>query len=264
MRTWIPDARFLPYMTWKQVEAIPKSDAMVILPVAAIEQHGHHLPLATDTLENNFLLGRALELLRADLPVYAVERVCYGKSNEHLGFPGTMTLSAATFSGVVRDLGASLHASGFRRLVIYNTHGGNSALVNVLARDLRVEFGLQVFSLFFGAGVALPGLDPHEDMYGYHGGTVETSLLLAATPELVHTDQYTSCYIRQPGETGRLVPENGGATYAWITGDISPSGILGDPSAATAEKGRQWRELMAQGIVEALEEMFAFRNRQQF
>jgi len=165
---------------------------------------------------------------------------------------------------VVRDLGASLHAAGFKRLVICNTHGGNAANVSIMARDLRVEFGLQVFTLFFGAGVALPGLDAHEDTYGYHGGEIETSLLLAATPDLVHPDQYTSCYIRGRGETGRLVPENGGATYAWMTSDISPSGILGDPTPATAEKGLAWRELMAAGIVEALEEMFVFRNGQKF
>ena len=163
---------------------------------------------------------------------------------------------------VLRDLATSLHTSGFRRLVLYNTHGGNAPLVALMARDLREELGLQVFTLFFGADAPLPGLDPHEALYGYHGGEVETSLLLAATPDLVHTHQYTSCYIRQRGEVGRLVPEGGGATFAWLTADISPSGILGDPTAATAEKGRQWRELMAQGIAESLEEMFVYRNRQ--
>ena len=263
MRTWIPDGRFLPYMTWKQVEAIPKDEAIVIVPTAAIEQHGHHLPLATDTLLNNFLLGGALELLPSESPIYCVAPVCYGKSNEHLGFAGTLSVSAATLMAVLRDLAASLLASGFRRLVFFNTHGGNSSLVDVMARDIRAEFGLQVFCLF-GADIPLPGLDPHEARYGYHGGEVETSLLLAAAPDLVDVSKYTACYIRGRAEKGRLVPEKGAATYAWLTRDISPSGILGDPAASSAEKGERWRELMAAGIAEALQEMLAFRNSQRF
>src|SRR5450755_935558 len=106
MQTWIPPSRELANLTWKQVEAIDKQAALIVLPTAAIEQHGHHLPLATDTLINNLLLGRALEKLPADLPVYALPAVQYGKSNEHVGFPGTLSVSATTFMSVLRDLGA--------------------------------------------------------------------------------------------------------------------------------------------------------------
>ena len=94
MRTWIPDSRFLPYMTWKQVEAIPKDKAIIIVPTAAVEQHGHHLPLATDTLLNNYLLGHALRKLPDDLPIYSIAPICYGKCNEHIGYPGTILISA--------------------------------------------------------------------------------------------------------------------------------------------------------------------------
>ncbi|HMO64884.1 MAG TPA: creatininase family protein, partial [Verrucomicrobiota bacterium] len=137
MKTWIPPERFLPYLTWKQVEALPKERTLLVLPTAAIEQHGHHLPLATDTLINNFLLGHALRRLPADLPVYALAPVCYGKSNEHLGFPGTLAVSRDTFMATLRDLGASVQAAGFRRLVFFNSHGGNHSLIDVMARDLR-------------------------------------------------------------------------------------------------------------------------------
>jgi creatinine amidohydrolase len=261
MRTWIPDNRFFPYLTWKQVEALDKKNSLIILPTAAIEQHGHHLPLATDTLLNNFILGRALELIPADLPAYALAPICYGKSNEHLGFPATLSVSATTFMAVVRDLGQSVAASGFKRLVIYNSHGGNSSLLDVMARDLRAEFGLQVFRL--GAGVKMPGLAEQEATYGFHAGEFETSLVLAATPELVHTDKYTSAYIRKIGEPGKLLPENGSSTYAWLTRDISPSGVMGDPAASTAENGELWRETMAKAIAEMIEEMFNFRNLQE-
>ena len=152
MKTWIPDSRNFSYLNWKQVEALPKDSTLLVLPTAAIEQHGHHLPLATDTLINNLLLGKALEKLPVDLPVYALPPVCYGKSNEHIGFPGTLSVSAATFMAVVRDIGASLAASGFKKLVLYNTHGGNSSLVDVMARDLRAEFGLRTFALYGSGG----------------------------------------------------------------------------------------------------------------
>ena len=108
MQTWIPDSRNFAYLTWPQVQAIPKDNALLVLPTAAIEQHGHHLPLATDTLINNLLLGHALAKLPAEAPVYALPPVCYGKSNEHLGFPGTLSLSASTFMAVLRDIGASV------------------------------------------------------------------------------------------------------------------------------------------------------------
>jgi creatinine amidohydrolase len=260
MRTWIPDHRFLPYLTWKQVEALDKQSTLIILPTAAIEQHGHHLPLATDTLLNNYILGRTLELIPASLPVYALAPICYGKSNEHLGFPGTLSVSAATMMAVVHDVAQSVHTSGFKRLVIYNSHGGNSSLLDVMARDLRAEFGLQVFRL--GAGVKLAGLSEQEAAYGFHAGEVETSLLLAATPDLVHPDKYTSAYIRKVGEPGKLLPENGSSTYAWLTRDISPTGVMGDPAGSTADKGRAWCEAMAAATAEMLEEMFQFRNLQ--
>jgi creatinine amidohydrolase len=154
IKTWIPDDRQFAYLNWKQVEALDKEATLLVLPTAAIEQHGHHLPLATDTLINNLLLGKAMEKLPKDAPVYALPPICYGKSNEHIGFPGTMSVSAATFMAVVRDLGASVKASGFKRLVLYNTHGGNTSLADVMARDLRAEFGLRTFYLTGAAGVA--------------------------------------------------------------------------------------------------------------
>src|ERR1700680_1923968 len=195
MKTWIPDARNFAYLNWKQVDALPRESTLLVLPTAAIEQHGHHLPLATDTLINNLVLGKALAKLPADLPVYALPPVHYGKSNEHIGFPGTLSLSSSTFLAVLRDLGSSLSKVGFRKLVLYNTHGGNTSLVDVMARDLRAEFGLRVFSLFGSGGASFAGLGEQERTYGFHAGEVETSFLLSAIPELVHTNEYTVNYI---------------------------------------------------------------------
>lgn len=258
MKTWIPPERFLPYLTWKQVDALPRDRTLMVLPTAAIEQHGHHLPLATDTLINNYLLGLALKKVPADLPIFALAPVCYGKSNEHVGYPGTLSLSRDTFMHTLRDLGMSLHAAGFRRLVFFNSHGGNHSLLDVMARDLRAELGLRTFCLFGGGGAS--GLNPQEAAYGFHAGEVETALLLEATPELVHRDQYTVNYIAQVGDPAILKPEFAYATFAWLTRDIAPSGVMGDPGPATAEKGRAWAEEMSDRIARALQEMYAFRE----
>jgi creatinine amidohydrolase len=260
VKTWIPDARNLAYLNWKQVEALPKDSTLLVLPTAAIEQHGHHLPLATDTLINNLLLGKALEKLPADLPVYALPTVCYGKSNEHLGFPGTLSVSSTTFMAVVRDIGASLAAAGFKKVVLYNTHGGNSSLVDVMARDLRAEFGLRMFALYGSGGISFEGPSEQEKTYGFHAGEIETAFLLSAVPELVDTSAYTVNYIAQVDKPEMLRPENAAATFAWLTRDIAESGVLGDPRAATAEKGARWVEQAASRIAAALEAMARYEN----
>ena len=258
MHTWIPSERQFAYLTWKQVEALDREKTLLVLPTTAIEQHGHHLPLATDTLTNNLLLGHALRLLAPQAHVYALPSFCYGKSNEHIGFPGTLSLSASTFMAVVRDIGASVHASGFKRLVLYNTHGGNTSLNDVLARDLRAEFGLRTFCLSGTAGTKFSEISAQEKTYGFHANEFETALLLAATPELVHPQEYTVNYIATLSDPSLLLPEGGPATFSWLTRDIAPSGVLGDPTPATAENGTRWVEAAAINIAKALMAMLEF------
>ena len=258
MKTWIPDSRNFAYLSWKQVDALPRESTLLVLPTAAIEQHGPHLPLATDTLINNLLLGRALEKLAPELPVYALPPVHYGKSNEHIGFPGTLSVSAATFMAILRDLGASISSAGFRKLVVYNTHGGNTSLIDVMARDLRAEFGLRMFSLHGSGGVPFEGLDPQERAYGFHAGEVETSFLLASMPKLVDRSAYTTNYIADIAKPELLRPENTPAIFSWLTADIAPSGVLGDPRPATPEKGERWIEEASTQIAKLLEAMFRY------
>lgn len=262
MRTWVPDARNFAYLNWKQVDALPRASTLLVLPTAAIEQHGHHLPLATDTLINNLLLGHALEKLHAGLSVYALPPVHYGKSNEHLGFPGTLAVSAATFMAVLRDVGGSLSSAGFQKLVLYNTHGGNAALIDVMARDLRAEFGLRTFALHGTGGMSLEGLSPQERAYGFHAGEVETALLLASVPELVDRSAYTVNYIADVSHPELLLPENAAATFAWLTRDIAPSGVMGDPRPATAENGARWLDQAAIRLAAALEAMARYPQQQ--
>ncbi len=259
MKTWIPDSRNFAYLNWKQVDALPRESTLLVLPTAAIEQHGPHLPLATDTLINNLLLGRALEQLSNELPVYALPPVHYGKSNEHIGFPGTLSVSASTFMAVLHDLGGSLAAAGFKKLVLYNTHGGNTSLIDVMARDLRAEFGLRTFALHGSGGIAFEGLNPQERAYGFHAGEVETAFLLASLPDLVDCSAYTVNYIADISQPALLRPENAPAVFAWLTRDIASSGVLGDPRPATAENGARWINQAATRLASALESMFHYQ-----
>jgi creatinine amidohydrolase len=263
MKTWIPDARNFAYLNWKQVDALPRDSTLLVLPTAAIEQHGHHLPLATDTLINNVLLGRALEVLSPDLPIYTLPPVCYGKSNEHIGFPGTIAMSATTYMGVLHDIGASIAAAGFKKLVLYNSHGGNTALNDVMARDLRAEFGLRTFHMSASAGAKPEGLNPQESKYGFHAGEWETAVLLRTTPELVDTTAYTVNYIAQLEVESILSPEQGAVNFAWLTRDIAPSGVLGDPRPATVGNGEKWIAAAAARVAAALEAAFHYQNHHQ-
>ena len=258
MKTWIPDARNFAYLNWKQVDALPRESTLLVLPTAAIEQHGHHLPLATDTLINNLLLGHALSKLPPELSVYALPPVHYGKSNEHIGFPGTLSLTSATFMAVLHDLGSSIASAGFKKLVLYNTHGGNTALIDVMARDLRAEFNLRTFALHGSGGIKFEGLNPQERAYGFHAGEVETALLLASVPELVDRSAYTSNYIADIAKPEILLPENAPATFAWLTSDIASTGVMGDPRPATAENGGKWLDQAASRLAAALEAMLRF------
>jgi creatinine amidohydrolase len=258
VKTWIPDSRNFAYLNWKQVDALPRESTLLVLPSAAIEQHGPHLPLATDTLINNLLLGHALEKLPKDMPVYALPPVCYGKSNEHTGFPGTLSVSASTFMAVLHDVGASIAAAGFKKLVLYNTHGGNTSLIDVMARDLRAEFGLRTFALHGSGGTSFEGLSKQERTYGFHAGEVETAFLLAGAPELVDRSAYTVNYIADVNKPELLRPENAPAVFSWLTRDIAASGVLGDPRPATAENGARWIADAAAHLAAALEAMFRF------
>src|SRR5258708_31248256 len=139
-------------------------------------------------------------------------------------------------------LGASIASAGFQKLVLYNTRGGTISCVDVMARDLRAEFGLRTFYLSGSGGAKFDDLDPQEKTYGFHAGELETSLLLAACPELVHPDCYSVNYIAQTDDPQTLRPEGGPANFPWLTRDIAPSGVMVDPRPSTAEKSARCLE----------------------
>src|SRR5512145_2602684 len=165
----IAESRFLPYLTSEQVAHLPdKERCVVVLPLASIEQHGPHLPLFTDSIIAQEVLRRALRLLPEHVHVWHLPLLAYGKSNEHAGFAGTMTLTSETLIRVLKDIGQSVARSGFRRFAIVNAHGGNTEIVDFVIRDIREQTGLLVFALHLYLRVAVPrqGLSEAEQQYG--------------------------------------------------------------------------------------------------
>lgn len=210
---------------------------LVILPTAAIEQHGPHLPVGVDSILGQGLLARALALLAPGLPVHVAPPILVGKSAEHADWPGTLTLGTRTFAALVRAQVEQLHRLGFQKIAIWNTHGGNSAVLVPLIRELQSLPGLRVGMLQSGYK---PTQSPQEAAHGFHAGEWETALMLAFAPSLVRRAKAVCHYPAQLDDAGELRPESAALTFGWTTRDIAPQGVIGDPTLATSERGETW------------------------
>lgn len=255
------EQRFLPRLTRKQVRELPKEDALVILSIGAIEQHGDHMPVMTDALVGEATLTQAMEHVDPNANIWVLPPISYGKSNEHIGIPGTISLSAETLMGIVKDIANSLHTSGFRRLLLFNTHGGNKDLLNVAAREIRISTGLMVFQLAPSSlDTASDIIDADELEYGIHGGDYETSILLAVKPNWVEM-QYAAREMPDMSRFEFLTLESK-IRFAWKMDDISTSGIMGDATVATAEKGRIIQDRNVEILAKAFLEISRFEIEQ--
>lgn len=244
----MPSTVLLAELTREHVrELAPRATA--VLPTAAVEQHGPHLPLATDTFACTAVCQRAAELASADVPVVVAPTLPYGFSQHHLPHPGVLTLASATFAQVVRELGDSLYRSGFRRLVIVNGHGGNDELIRVAARELANDLHMSVAAASYWT-IAWRALLTEADagrlgQLPGHAGAFETSLVLALRPELV--DRAALPPARRGGgvpDAQRLEPAVFRAGVRLGTGP----GYNDDPSAATAEAGQRYLDVIARAV----------------
>ncbi len=267
MHGFIPADRFFPYLTWTDVAAMPdKKNVVLIQPVGAIEQHGPHLPLAVDAAIATAVLGAAFQKLAATIPAYALPPLYYGKSNEHWHFPGTITLSAQTLMAVLMDLGESVYRAGFRKLILLNAHGGQPQIMDIVARDLHVAHeDFQVFPFFVWRAphITKQLLTEKEAALGIHAGDAETSLLLAVLPETVKMERAVAEYpYGLPADSLLTLERN--LPIPWATRDISHSGVIGDPTVATREKGDRILESLATGWVQVIEDVYRFRQPQRW
>lgn len=264
MHNFIPPQRYFAYLTWTDIEAMPdKANVVIILPIGAIEQHGPHLPLIVDAAIGVAVLGKALEKLNATIPAYALPPLYYGKSNEHWHFPGTVTLSVQTLLSTIMEVAESVYRAGFRKLVLMNSHGGQPQVMEIAARDLHVKYeDFLVFPLFtWRVPHAVDELlSAQEQQLGIHAGDAETSLMLAILPEHVKMSAAVAEYPPLPDAS--LLSIEGKLPFAWTTRDLSCSGVLGDPTVATKEKGDRILASVSDGWVKVIADISKFRQPQ--
>ncbi|MEO7009833.1 MAG: creatininase family protein [Caldimonas sp.] len=244
--------------TSPEFAALDRGRLIAVLPVSAIEQHGPHLPMSVDTTIVEGIVDRIIEGLPEALPVVFLPTQRIGKSNEHARYPGTLTLSIETLIRLWMEIGDCVAAAGVRKLVIFNSHGGQGMVGDIVARDLRVKHDMLVVATnTYSFGTPAGMFSAAETQHGIHGGDKETSVVLALRPDLV--DMGRAANFRSSAEA--LVAEtkhlsiNARAKLAWQIQDLNPAGACGDASAATADKGRQVIDHVAAHFIEMLHDL---------
>ncbi len=238
---------------------------IAVLPVAAMEQHGPHLPLNVDAALVDGVVAATLSHLPADLPVLFLPTQAVGLSPEHAAFHGTLTLKATTVISLWTELAESVHASGIQKLVLLNAHGGQVSLLDVVARDLRTRLGMLVYSvswfnlpLVTELGESVNDLfSAEEHRFGIHGGDIETSMMLALKPELVDMNQAQNfrSSAQDRAEKFSILGNGKSAKLAWQMQDYNQHGAAGNAAAATAEKGLKILKAAGRSLAALLSEI---------
>ena len=240
-------------LTTEQVTSALSRDSVLVLPTGAIEPHGPHLPLATDFIVAESVSAAVVERgTAAGHDVWLLPALGYTKSDEHARLPGTIWLRAATLFDTLVDIGASIAQTPARRLLIVNAHGGNSALIEVAARELRRRYELQTF---FASVPAQPG--PTERGLGIHAGWAETSMMLHLRPDLVHM-QKAKASVADAVADATHVGFTKTVKFGWLSTDFAESGVIGDPTEASADIGAKLFEERVDALVAALGEISTF------
>ncbi|WP_407156943.1 creatininase family protein [Bradyrhizobium sp. STM 3557] len=246
---------------WPAIDRLVAAGWIAVLPLAATEQHGPHLPVGTDVMIAEAYLARVRTQLAADLPVTFLPTQPIGISTEHIDFPGTLTLPAEVALNSWMAIGESVARAGIRKLVIVTSHGGNSAAMSLVAQDLRAFHRMLVVTTSWSRFGAPDGLfDPDELRHGIHGGAVETSIMLAAHPTLVGTDKLGPFHSAgsDMATTYRHLSTQRPAPLAWQAQDLNASGAVGDATQASAEKGEALLEHGARAFCELLADVDQF------
>jgi len=247
-------------LTTRDFDRLDAEATVALLPVAAVEQHGPHLPLATDALINAGVVTRALELLPAGPCLLVLPALTIGHSLEHRAYAGTLSAEAESLLALWGQVGASVARSGVRRLILFNSHGGQSALVDLAAVRLRAEhrlFAVRASTFAFGAPEGL--FDREELAHGLHGGEVETSLMLHLRPDLVRREALADFHglPAQMAAAGGLLGPERPVGFGWMSQDLHPAGVCGNAAGADAERGRVLLDHLAGCLVRLVGEVLA-------
>lgn len=248
-------------LTTRDFQGLDPEAAIAVLPIAAIEQHGPHLPVSTDAEIGLGMVREAMRQCPPELDALFLPLQSVGKSNEHIRSPGTLTLTAETALKAWTEIGESVHRAGLKKIVFVNSHGGNVDVMNVVVRELRVRFGMLAVSCSWSRLGKPEGLyADRENAVGIHGGDMETSLMLHFRPELVkmaHAANFAPSTI-EIAERFAILRPTGMTAFAWIAQDLHADGAAGDASIASAEKGRVTAEHQAALFVRLLQDVRAF------
>ena len=239
----VPRRRYWSHWTTQEMSAADLTQAVALLPIGAVEAHGPVLPLGTDAIHNKAILDRAVAALPDDVEVLVLPAQDVCTSAEHTRFAGTLSLSNETASKVWAEVGACVAAAGVRKLVLFNSHGGNQALAEVVARQLRVRHDLVcVLAFNLGAATCAAEMFPEEELkFGIHGGALETSVMLHAAPDLVHMDgaeDFASAARELEGPLQVHAP-GFGTKMGWQSQDLNPAGVVGDARRGDGAKGER-------------------------
>lgn len=252
---------YLTELKSNEAAALDKEKTIVVLPVGAHEQHGRHLPIGTDTIILQGVLKSFGERVPDDMEILVLPAVTVGKSNEHMSFCGTMTLSLETLLHVVRDMAKSTARHGFQKFVMLNSHGGNTDVLNAAARDLRDDFGLRPFVIdwwftdFWADLLKDIQESPRDGVF--HACELETSIMLALRPDLVDEKECIAAFPPEQMRRNKYVTVFGPVNMGWVTRDINTTGVIGDATKATAEKGRKMLDFAGEKLVGVFREIEA-------
>lgn len=253
-------SRRLSELTSAEVAAEVSPRSILVLPIGAVEQHGPHLPLNTDLVIAERCAEAVVDRVGDQLDLWLLEPLAYTKSNEHAGSVGTVWLGPETLLRVLDDIGRSVAATGAVKLALLNGHGGNSSLLNVACRELRLSHGLETFLLHPSLPPDQGGSSDGEGEWGMgiHAGHGETSIMLHLRPDLVKLDR-AERNIPEHLAANRHVRFGGGVTFGWLAADFGPSGIIGDPTGAEADTGARLFAAAVDQLADAMAEVAAFR-----
>jgi len=256
----------MPSVMWKELtaedlRAKAAADAIVVLPVASMEQHGPHLPVGVDTYIAEAYLARVRRLLSAESGVLILPVQMVGASDEHRAFRGTLTLSPQTALAAFTEIGESVARAGIAKFVFINSHGGNLTIIDLAARQLRVRHTMLAVHASWGRFGYPDGMfSDAERTHGIHGGDIETSIMLAAYPHLVRRDKIADfrpvTYAME--RDNAFLRADHPAGFGWMTQDLHASGAVGDATLATAEKGEAVLDHGARGFIALLKDVEKF------
>lgn len=254
-------SRFWADLSTRDFAQLDAARTIAVLPVAATEQHGPHLPVSVDTVLVDGVVAATLAHLPDALPVLFLPTQAVGLSPEHQRFPGTLTLSAETVIRLWTEIGESVARAGIKKLVLFNSHGGQVSVMDIVARDLRARLDLLVYSVnWFNLplGPEVDGLfTADEHRFGIHAGEIETSMMLALAPDQVDMAQAKNfaSSSQQRAQKFSILGNGKSAKLGWQMQDYNPAGAVGNAAAATADKGHAVVQAAGQALARLLTEL---------